>query len=277
MKIIEHATAASLWAVAEPLLAADPANNTHQLSALSRILQLGARHGERFFAVELDGMLVGCATLVDTQTLFLSVMPDEAATALATWLRTQQIALAGVIGRRDLLKSFTDIFDREYSVHADLLLYQLHGSPAFGSASGASRIATSNDIDLLIDWLSAFETEVGMIAVPTPLAERVRRRIADEQIVLWCDRGEPVAFAGGNPLPAASARIGPVYTPPPLRARGFAQAVTAAASVHVQRDRPRTVFLFTDALNPASNRCYQRIGYRHIADHAHLLFDRRAT
>ena len=141
-----------------------------------------------------------------------------------------------MIGRRDLLKSFTDIFDREYSVHADLLLYQLHGSPAFGSASGASRIATSNDIDLLIDWLSAFEAEVGMIAVPTPLAERVRRRIADEQIVLWCDRGEPVAFAGGNPLPAASARIGPVYTPPPLRARGFAQAVTAAASVHVQRE-----------------------------------------
>lgn len=275
MKVVEHATAASLWATSGSSLADDPANNTHQLSALSRILRQGARHGERFFAIESGGVAVGCATVVDTQTLFLSVMPDAAAAALASWLRAQHVTLAGVVGRRDLLKSFTDIFDREYSVHADLLLYQLHGHPAFGAANGTSRVATVNDLDLLVDWQGAFEAEVGMIAVPTPLAERVQRRIADEQIVLWSDRGEPVAFAGGNPLPAASARIGPVYTPPRLRARGFAQAVTAAASVHVQRDGPRTVFLFTDALNPASNRCYQRIGFRHIADHAHLLFDQR--
>lgn len=58
-----------------------------------------------------------------------------------------------------------------------------------------------------------------------------------------------------------------------LRGRGYAQAVTAAASAHVQRDGPRTVFLFTDAVNPASNKAYQRIGFVHIADHAHLLFD----
>ena len=44
--------------------------------------------------------------------------------------------------------------------------------------------------------------------------------------------------------------IGPVYTPPICACRGFAQAVTAAASVHVQRDRPRSRVLFTDALNP---------------------------
>ena len=274
MKVSELASAQALWAMAEPLLAGDAANNTHQLSALSRILQLGARFGERFFAVTSGETLAGCATLVDTRTLFLSVMTDAAATALAAWLRAQSVALAGVVGRRDLLTSFTDTFDREYSVHADLLLYQLFGTPIFGNAGGSSRIATANDLDLLVTWLGAFEAEVGMIAVPTPLAERVTRRIADEQIVLWCDNGEPVAFAGGNPLPASSARIGPVYTPPALRGRGFAQAVTAAASLHVQRDGPRTVFLFTDALNPASNRCYQRIGYRHISDHAHLLFDR---
>ncbi len=272
MKLVEQPTAAALWAIAEALLAADPANNTHQLSALKRILDQGARHGERFFAVESAGELAGCATIVDTQTLFLSVMPEAAATALGTWLRGQQVALAGVVGRRDLLNSFCATFDREYSVHADLMLYQLFGAPDFGVAHGSSRIATVNDSALLIDWQAAFERELGMIAVPTPLSERVARRIAAEQIVLWCDAGEPVSFAGGNPLPAASARIGPVYTPPHLRGRGFAQAVTAAASVHVQRDVPRAVFLFTDALNPASNRCYRRIGYRHIADHAHLLF-----
>jgi predicted GNAT family acetyltransferase len=271
MNVTELANAASLWQIAESFLARDPANNTHQLSALKRILDLGARHGERFFAVSSGDELVGCATCVDTRTLFLSVMPDEVAAALGDHLREQNVDLAGVIGRRGTLSAFIPAYGRDYEVHVELLLYQLYGAPVFGGAAGTSRVATANDLPLLIDWHRAFEQEVHMIPVPTPLEERVARRIRDEQIVLWTDSGEPVSFAGGNGLPASSARIGPVYTPPSLRGRGFAQAATAAASVHVQRDQPRTVFLFTDASNPASNVCYQRIGYRHIADHAHLL------
>jgi predicted GNAT family acetyltransferase len=134
-------------------------------------------------------------------------------------------------------------------------------------------VATVDDLDLLIEWHRAFEIEVGMIAVPTPLAERVALRINNQQLILWIDDGKVVSMAGANPLPAASARIGPVYSPPALRGRGYAQAVTAAAGEHVQRDHSRTVFLFTDAVNPASNKAYQRIGYVHQSDHAHLLFD----
>ena len=272
MNVAELPDAASLWLVAEGFLARDPANNTHQLSAIKRILDLGARSGERFFSVTSDQGLVGCATCVDTRTLFLSVMADDATAALGDYLRENNVELAGVIGRRGTLSAFIPAYGRDYDVHVELLLYQLYGDPAFGGAAGTSRVATSNDVPLLIEWHRAFEAEVHMIDVPTPLAERVARRVRDEQIVLWTDNGEPVSFAGGNALPASSARIGPVYTPPRLRGRGFAQAASAAASVHVQRDQPRTVFLFTDASNPASNVCYQRIGYRHIADHAHLLF-----
>jgi predicted GNAT family acetyltransferase len=272
MNVAELPDAASLWQVAGDFLSRDPANNTHQLSALKRILELGARHGERFFSVSSGNDLAGCATVVDAKGLFLSVMADDAAGALGDYLREQDVALAGVIGRRGTLSAFTPAYGRDYEVHVELLLYQLYGAPVFGGAAGASRVATASDLPLLIDWHRAFELEVHMIDVPTPLEERVARRVRDEQIVLWTDNNEPVSFAGGNGLPASSARIGPVYTPPTLRGRGFAQAVTAAASVHVQRDQPRTVFLFTDASNPASNVCYQRIGYRHVADHAHLLF-----
>ena len=130
---------------------------------------------------------------------------------------------------------------------------------------------------LLIEWHRAFEIEVGMIAVQTPIEERVALRIKNQQFILWMDEGKAVSMAGANPLPAASARIGPVYTPPALRGRGYAQAVTASASEHVQRDEPRTVFLFTDAINPASNKAYQRIGFMHLSDHAHLLFDQSTS
>ena len=279
MNVVELANIATLWREAEAYLSSDPANNTHQLSAAKRIMDIGARYGERFFAVYADyedqglDQLVASAIYVDSKALFLAVMAPDSASALAKHLRENNVQITGVMGRRDVLAAFTDAYALPFSVHVNLMLYQLMRAPDFGRSSGEAGIATMNELDLLVDWHRAFEIEVGMITVPTPLVERVTRRIHDGQLLLWIDAGQPVAMAGVNSLSAASARIGPVYTPPALRGRGYAQAVTAAASAHVQRDSARTVFLFTDAVNLASNKAYQRIGFVHIADHAHLLFD----
>ena len=275
MRVRELADVVALWRAAEAYLSRDPANNTHQLSAAKRVMELGARHGERFFVAYIDDSeseLVGSAIYVDSKALFLAVMPPAAASALALHLRANEVGLTGVIGRRDLLQPFTDSFAQQFSTHVDLMLYQLMTTPDYGRASGEVRVATMHDLDLLVQWHREFELEVGMVTVATPLEERVALRINNQQLVVWIDAGRAVSAAGANPLPAASARIGPVYTPPELRGRGYAQAVTAAASEHVQRDGPRTVFLFTDAVNPASNKAYQRIGFVHVADHAHLVF-----
>ena len=276
MKVRELPDVATLWLVAEAYLSRDPANNTHQLSTAKRIMDLGARHGERFFVVyagDAESEVVASAIYVDSKALFLAMMPPEAASELARHLRANHVRLTGVMGRCDVLATFTDAFEQPFSTHVDLMLYQLMKTPDFGRARGHARAATTRDLDLLVAWHRAFEIEVGMIAVPTPLEERVALRINHQQLVLWIDDDTVVSMAGANPLPAASARIGPVYTPPEARGRGYAQAVTAAASVHVQRDCSRTVFLFTDANYPASNKAYQRIGFVHMADHAHLLFD----
>lgn len=280
MKVRELPDVATLWLATEAYLSSDPANNTHQLSAAKRIMDLGARHGERFFVVYADDTeseLVASAIRVDTKALFLAMMPRDAAIALALYLCANDVRLSGVIGRRDVLPAFTDAFAQRFSTHVDLMLYRLMKTPDYGRAIGHARVATVDDLGLLIDWYRAFEIEVGGITMPTPIEERVAIRIKNQQLILWMDEGKAVSMAGVNPLPAASARIGPVYTPPALRGRGYAQAVTAAASEHVQRDQPRTVFLFTDAMYPASNKSYQRIGFVHLADHAHLLFEQTTS
>ncbi len=276
MKVRELPDITTFWRAAESYLSIDATNNTHQLSAAKRIMDLDARHGERFFVVDAgdaENEVVASAICVDSKTLFLALMPPDAASALAQHLRANNVELAGVIGRHDVLPSFAHSFAQTFSTLVNLMLYQLMQAPEYGRAAGHARVATMDDLDLLLGWHRAFEIEADMIAVPTPIKERVARRIADRQMVLWVDAGTTVSMAGGNALPAASARIGPVYTPPELRGCGYAQAVTAAASEHVQRDRARTVFLFTDADNAASNKAYQRIGFVHVADHAHLLFD----
>ncbi len=75
---------------------------------------------------------------------------------------------------------------------------------------------------------------------------------------------------GGSLLPAHTARIGPVYTPQAARGRGFAQKLVALTCQYLQVKEPTTVFLFTDAQIPASNICYQRVGFEFIADHLHV-------
>ena len=68
-------------------------------------------------------------------------------------------------------------------------------------------------------------------------------------------------------------RVGPVYTPPELRGRGFATAVTAEVTARALAAGRRFCFLFTDLANPTSNAIYQRIGYRPVCDVDQWAFD----
>ena len=67
-------------------------------------------------------------------------------------------------------------------------------------------------------------------------------------------------------------RVGPVYTPPALRGRGYGSAVTAAVSAWARDAGADHVLLFTDLANPTSNSIYQKIGYRPVHDTCELEF-----
>ena len=93
----------------------------------------------------------------------------------------------------------------------------------------------------------------------------------DAGFLLWED-GEPVSVAGyGGPTPNGI-RIAPVYTPPPLRGRGYGSAVTAALSSRLLASGRRFCFLYTDLANPTSNKIYVAIGYRRVCDSVEYAF-----
>lgn len=69
------------------------------------------------------------------------------------------------------------------------------------------------------------------------------------------------------------ARIGPVYTPPDRRGRGYAAGVTARAARAIL-DAGATPCLFTDLANPTSNGVYQRIGFEPVLDTVTVRIDR---
>jgi len=199
-------------------------------------------------------------------------MSDSVVHSLGRAARERHVEVAGVVGVAETVRAFAHAYDQSTRPYASLMLYLHEGDIIAGDALGRARVATDADITDVTRMLDAFDDELGMIKSTSPTEARATRRIAAQEIVLWQVGDDVVAMAGANPLPATSARIGPVYVLPEHRRRGIAQAITAATTQHIQGDGPRTVFLFTDATNPASNKAYQRIGYRHIADHLHLLF-----
>jgi predicted GNAT family acetyltransferase len=136
---------------------------------------------------------------------------------------------------------------------------------------GRARVATAADSGLLLDWLEAFHREADDHG-GSDMQRTVADRLSYGGLTLWETGGAPVSLAGATRAVAGQARIGPVYTPPERRGRGFGGAVTAAVSRAAKDAGVAEVLLYTDLANPTSNALYQRLGYRPVSDSVQLLF-----
>ena len=70
-----------------------------------------------------------------------------------------------------------------------------------------------------------------------------------------------------------SAVIRAVYSPPELRGRGYAGSVTAAMVERIYTEGRKIACLYADLRNPASNRCYAKIGFRPVCKSFHFHRD----
>ncbi|MEU1074699.1 MULTISPECIES: GNAT family N-acetyltransferase [unclassified Streptomyces] len=253
---------------ADPFLAADPARNTVLLT-----LGAGAREGHwpgaRFGWWTGPGQTVGGA-YVQTPGMppVLGTMPDDAARELAGALRGE--TLVGVNGTTATARAFGEAWG-PYRVDREERLFELATLAEPAPVAGRARIATEADLPVVTEWMTAFLDE---LALPTALgaAAAAARRTAAGQLVLWETEDGPVSLAAASGVLAGQSRIGPVYTPPALRGRGFAAVATVAATRLALGWGAARVVLFTDLANPTSNALYRRLGYRPVQDHLVLDF-----
>ncbi|MEU0393888.1 GNAT family N-acetyltransferase [Streptomyces sp. NPDC006208] len=144
-------------------------------------------------------------------------------------------------------------------------------TPPDPAPPGQARPATEDDVPPAAAWMKSFAADIG----EDPDADwtaNIARRVADGCLRLWETGGTPVSMAARTPVLAGQSRLSPVYTPPALRGRGYAGAVTCAVSRSALDAGAEQVLLFTDLANPTSNALYQRLGYRALADHAQVDF-----
>jgi RimJ/RimL family protein N-acetyltransferase len=131
-------------------------------------------------------------------------------------------------------------------------------------ASGSLRLPRQGERALLLDWHRAFERDAG-VAVSDEPGALIDERLGHDGWLVWDDHG-PVSLVGVNRPVAGTVRLGPVYTPPELRNRGYASAAVAAASRRALTQGATRCILFTDLANPTSNGIYGQVGYRRIAE-----------
>ncbi len=209
--------------------------------------------------------------------VFCTFMSQHAAAELAADLAAAGRLIQGVNAESGAAAVFADAWARHAGaaakVHRCMRLLMLgelvrpHPGP-----EGAPRPAAERDRDLLIEWFRAFTREVGDPGTQDYEAA-ADDRLSYGGLVLWEAGGAPVSVAGRTRVVAGMARVGPVYTPPGLRGRGYAGGVTVAVSQAALDAGATEVVLYTDLSNPTSNALYQRLGFRPVEDRQVLSFE----
>lgn len=261
---------------ASALLAQHPDEYTVGVTVLED-LKAGRKFGSEppmlGWYVDGDGHVTGAVSMTPPYELLLTELSLDTVDELVDAVRTRGAEPCGVNGVPEIVEAFAKRWCGDaYKVHMRQRLYTLEQLKAPSPAPlGSARPARDGEVDLIDEWLVDFQIEAGAMRVRD--LDIIRTRIAEQRMWFWEDLdGVVVSLAGHMQVVGGVARVGPVYTPPEYRRRGYGGAVTAAATQHALDEGAKQAVLFTDLSNPTSNAIYQQIGYRPVSDRMVVRF-----
>jgi uncharacterized protein len=257
------------WAKTQAYLVRHEAENNLLLGAIHTLLHNPERYPDPPYLaiVEIDGDVVATAIRTPPYKLLLSKVSSlDALTIIARDLDREQ--LPGVIGLvpevETFLQEWQGLTGQSYRLLKEMRIHQLTALQPLIAANGHLRLVTERDRALLLEWLPAFEAEIGSEIIED--VERiVTNRLKTQNTYIWEDN-TPVSLATGRQFSPTAGRIGDVYTPTEYRRKGYATASVAALSQKLLDEGCNCCFLLTDLANPTSNHIYREIGYIPICD-----------
>lgn len=283
------------WSTAAEFLISDPVvHNVLTTTVLGR--RSGAISGPApaTYLVVRDGAgeIVGAAMRTPPHNIVLTALPPAAVEPAVAALSAACPDAGGASGPSGTADAFATEWGRrtarEIALGMRLRIHRLEAVRHPAPVPGKVRLAVPADLDLVVAWTEAFalEAEGAGTAAAKPagaeapedgeavhVADRreVEVRVDEQRAWIWAD-DEPVCYAGTS-LPAGGViRIGPVYTPPERRRRGYASALVAALSQGALDAGATACALYTDVANPTSNKIYAAVGYRPVADVTNYRF-----
>jgi GNAT superfamily N-acetyltransferase len=265
------------WSAAGEFLRSRPVEHTLSLSLTDtlrkRDLHFYGRGDPIFGWFESAGGVRAACLQTPPHPLIITAAPAGAVPELASLLAGRP--LPGVNAPAADGDAFAGVWRRRtgaaVTIGKQTRLFRLDAlAPPAPWPPGKARVVAATDRELLLHWLKSFHDDLG--EPDHDPGKTVDDRISYGGLTLWELDGDPVSLAGASRMESGVVRVAPVYTPPDLRGRGYAGAVTSAVTQAALATGADDVVLFTDVANPTSNGLYQRLGYRPIEDRVVMEF-----
>jgi hypothetical protein len=264
---------------ASALLLLDEARHNLILGLADTIQRNPQLYPDHSFWLVRDGTaVVGAAMRTPPHNLLIARPRDDA--ALAALADNVDEVLPGAQGAVPEVDAFAALWSERRRVAVRVVfeqaIYALRAVADVPRAEGIYRPATSDDYSLMVSWFASFGREaLGEASSASDAEQQLRKRLESPAagFRLWEHSGEPVSLCGFSGRTPHGIRIGPVYTPPEHRGRGYGTSLVAAVSAELLAVGYAFCFLFTDLANPTSNAIYQRIGYERVCESRQVAFE----
>ncbi|MFC5604522.1 GNAT family N-acetyltransferase [Sporosarcina koreensis] len=282
MEIVQYDDAERFAEVAEPIIA----KNEDAFSLFFGILQAikAGKYENPFMAVVSDGEeVLALLQMTPPHPLNLIIVDEgkkhETIDFIIRELLGNSIAVPSVISLKEWAILFANKWEEQTGESQKLLmdqgLYRLDEiDETIEMSPGSWRYASGEDAPLIEKWFALFEEDANLDGTaPEIIKERVAAFLEAREVFLWEDEGKVVSMMKKARPTKNSVTVSLVFTPKEERKKGYARTMVAHGSKELLKEYEFCV-LYTDMMNPTSNKIYKEIGYKHIADSIHIGFEK---
>lgn len=246
-------------------LAEDPYYYTSELPLLLSILE--------------QGRVVGVVVMTPPKRIVLGRIDTDIQTAivpLVRHLRRIDVQIPGVVGPAAAAQAFAECWVEDMpgvsaNISRRMRVFEARSVVDLPLSPGKMRVARMDDHSLMAQWIVAFSETIGEPVNFEDARSSVEKRIKNQELHIW-DHDGPVSIAGVSRPMRNGTTIGPVYTPPEHRGKGYATSCVLLLTKKLLSDGYSFCSLYTDLSNPTSNSIYIKIGYVPIGDALELDF-----
>lgn len=277
-KLIRYQSAEDFLADAGEMLYRDEPRNNLMIGIVERLTGNLHYYGDEdpYLAVvtENDAPVIA-ASMTPPFNLLLTPFADHAGEFVDLFINDLEesgFPLPGVNAERPLAEVFAKAWAAKtggmYTLEMAQRTHALRKVDPPSPVEGNFVPAGPEDVELVADWLRAFEVEAmgGESRSIEAALKAAARNIESRNWFLWRVDGKPVSMCLRTRPTRTGCSVSGVYTPAELRGRGYASNCVAALSQHLLDEGYQFTCLFTDLANPTSNHIYYQIGYRPVAD-----------
>ena len=277
-----HNHASELISLSGPYLEQNECENNLPIGLAYRLAEDPYYYGPELpllMSILEQGRVVGVVVMTPPKRIVLSRFDANIQTTVAhlvRHLREIDVQIPGVVGPAVEVQTFADCWIEDVlgvsmKLSRRMRVFEARTVADLPLSPGKLRVAGMDDHLLMTKWIAAFAETIGEPVNLEDARSHAEKRIKDQSLHIW-DHNGPVSIAGVSRPMRNGTTIGPVYTPPEHRNKGYATSSVLLLTKKLLSDGYSFCSLYTDLANPTSNSIYIKIGYVPIGDALEINF-----